>query len=219
GLFVWRAGAAVPASINNLRQLSRESHELRVLVEHLKLEQLTLEELKKENQRLRESLSFINKNPYDKNLKAARVVGRSPSPWFSILEVDQGSLAGVVTGLAVVEPAGVVGRVVEVSKLSAKVMIILDPASSVAAENQRSRDYGIVTGRSSNTLFMKYVSAGSDIKPGDQIVSSRISGVFPAGVPIGRVTIASKKEHDLFYQIEVKTAVDFSKLEEVYIIF
>ena len=112
---------------------------------------------------------------------------------------------------------GLVGRIVEVSAFSSKAMLITDPGSSVAAEVSRSRDYGIVQGGVGNKLIMKYVAAGGEVRAGDRIVTSQISTVYPPGIPVGEVIKASKKEQDLFYHIEIRPAVDFSKIEEVYI--
>ena len=66
---------------------------------------------------------------------------------------------------------------------------------------------------------MKHVDARGDVRVGDIIVTSNISTIFPPGLPIGEVTRASRKEHDLFYHIEIKPAADFSKIEEIFLIF
>jgi rod shape-determining protein MreC len=114
---------------------------------------------------------------------------------------------------------GLVGRVIEVSRHSSKVMLITDAESSVAAVDSRSRDFGVVKGVPAGRLSMKHVDARGDVKVGDIIVTSNISTVFPPGLPIGEVTRASRKEHDLFYHIEIEPAVDFSKIEEVFLVF
>ena len=97
--------------------------------------------------------------------------------------------------------------------------MIIDGESSVAAASSRSRDYGVVAGSPSGRLSMKYVSAVGDVQQGDVIVTSTISSVFPQGIPIGEVVLASKREHDLFYHVEVKPAVDFSRLEKVFVVY
>ena len=98
-------------------------------------------------------------------------------------------------------------------------MLITDALSSVAAVNGRSRDFGVVKGGSPNKIFMKHVDAGGDVRVGDIIVTGNISTIFPPDIPIGEVSRASKKEHDLFYHIEIKPSVDFGKIEEIFIIF
>jgi rod shape-determining protein MreC len=89
----------------------------------------------------------------------------------------------------------------------------------VAAVDRRSRDLGEIEGYSPRILVMKYVGSGGDVQPGDKIVTSSVSEIFPPGVPVGTVTRAEKKEHDLFYRIEVEPAAKFSKLEELFFVF
>ncbi|MFC1570933.1 rod shape-determining protein MreC [Candidatus Margulisiibacteriota bacterium] len=215
---VWQGITGIPASINGLRRLSQENSELKVELKDIKPKLLVLAGLEKENNRLRRVLGFKQYNWYGRRLLAARVVGKAPSPWFSILTINKGSRAGVQIDLPVVDKDGLVGRVVEVTAFSAKVLLILDAESSVAAVNAVSRDFGVAAGSTSNKLSLKYVSAGAQIEPGDKIITSQLSTIFPAGIPIGTVARARKGEHDLFYHIELKPAVDFSKLEEVFLV-
>ena len=97
-------------------------------------------------------------------------------------------------------------------------MILTDPESLVAALDARSRDAGIIVGSGSGRLFMRYVSIGADIAIGDPIVTAALSTVFPAGLPVGQVARAERKGQELFYQIEVEPAVNFSRLEEVFVV-
>lgn len=215
---LWKGVLNVPASLSSFRKVSKQNAELKEELKNLQPKLAVLDGLIKENNRLREALFFKERNPYRFRLLAAQVVGKSPDPWFSILEVSQGSRAGIRIDMPVMVKEGLVGRVVEVSKFSSKIMLITDAESSIAAVDARSRDFGLVKGGSVDKLFMKYVDAGGDIGMGDSIVTSHISTVFPPGIPIGEVSQATKKEHDLFYHIEIKPAVDFSKIEEVFII-
>lgn len=216
---LWRGVVNMPASFAAYRKISNQNAELKGKLKNLQPKLSLLKELLRENTRLRAALFYKQKNPYRFRLLHAQVIGKSPNPWFSILEINHGSQGGVRRDMSVMVKDGLVGRIVEVSKFSSKVMPITDAQSSVAAVDGRSRDFGVVKGGYSNKLFMKHVDAGGDIKVGDVIVTSNISTIFPPGIPIGKVSQASKKEHDLFYHIEIKPAVDFRKIEEVFIIF
>lgn len=216
-VLLWKGVTLLPSFFVNLRHLSKDNAEMRERIKFLSAQQLLLEELKGENGRLRNILSFSQKKQ-EIALLAAQVIGRSPSPWFSIIEINKGARSGIKIDMPVVAKEGVVGRVVELSLFSSKAMLLYDAESSVAAVDSRSRDFGVVEGRFPDKLFMKYVSAGGDIKIGDTIKTSPVSTVFPSGLLIGTVSQADKREHDLFYYIEIKPAVDFSKLEEVFVI-
>ncbi len=215
---LWNGIAGVPSKILNLRSLSKQNAELKKEVKNLRAKLMLLEEQTKENRRLRNVLGFKQRSHYKFNILAARVIGKGPTPWFSILQINQGSKAGVRKGMPVIVEQGLVGQVIEASILSSKVLLITDAESSVAASDARSRDFGVVKGTSGNKLFMKYVSAGGDILVGDEIITSRISSIFPPGIPVGKVIQAAKREHDLFYHIEIKPAVDLSKIEEVFVL-
>ncbi len=216
---LWKGAVNIPASLTGYRKIAKQNTELKEKLRNLQSRLSLLEELLRENTRLRTALFYQQRNPYRFRLLPAQVIGRSPDPWFSILEINQGSRAGMRRDMPVMVKEGLVGRIVEVSKYSSKVMLITDAQSSVAAVDGRSRDFGVVKGGSSNKLSMKHVDAGGDIKVGDVIVTGNISTIFPPGIPIGKVSQASKKEHDLFYHIEIKPAVDFRKIEEIFIIF
>lgn len=215
---VWKGVAGFPGAVGNLRNLSKENAQLKNELKNIKPQLIALKGIEIENERLRSVLRFKQNSRYGFRLLSAQVIGRSPTPWFSILEINQGKQAGVKVDKPVIVKEGVVGRVIEVSKYTSKVMLLTDAGSTLAAADARSRDYGLVEGSMGGRLSMKYVSAGGDISAGDQIITSQISLIFPANLPIGTVTKASKGERDLFYHIEVKPTVDFSKLEEVFII-
>lgn len=215
---IWKGITGTPGAITNLHSLSQRNSELADEVNLLQTKLISMEELIKENERLRKSLGFKHISQYRYRLLPAQIIGKSPVPWFTILISNKGSRAGVKLDDAVMVKEGLVGRVVEVSSFSSKIMLITDVESSVAAADKRSRDFGVVVGASRNRLAMRYVSAGKDVKIGDEIVTSYISTVFPQGIPIGHILRASKGEHDLFYHIDINPAVDFSKLEAVFII-
>lgn len=218
-LSVWKGVTGVPSAITSQRSLLKENAALKDELDELRPRLLVTDELVRENQRLRGALSFMGGNPYRFRMLAAQVIGRSPDPYFSVLQIGQGSRAGVRKDMPVIVADGLVGRVVEVSRYSAKVMLITDAESSVAAVDARSRDFGVVDGISPLRLYMRHVDAGGDVANGDVVVTSNISTIFPPGIPIGIVSRASKKEHDLFYHIEIKPSVDFSRIEEVFVVF
>lgn len=210
---VWKTAVGFPSAVASLRNLARNNAEMKEKLKAATARLNLYEELRQENERLREALGFRGRNRYGFKLISAKVLGRAASSWDFIVEVDRGASSGVRKDMPVVVKNGLVGSVLEVTPFVSKVLLISDPACAVAAVDQRSRDFGVVEG-----LSMKYVAGDADIKPGDAIVTSSISSLFPAGIPIGTVISARKKEADLFYSISVKPAVDFSKIEEVFVI-
>ena len=170
-------------------------------------------ELEFENKRLRKFINF--QNSIKNTLVVAEVIARDPSPWFGTIMINKGSNKGLVKGLPVLVPQGIVGRLISVAKNSSKVLLIIDRNSAVDALIQNSRTRGIVKGNNTKNCFLKYAFQKDEIKVGQVIISSGLDQVFPKGLRIGTVLKVRKKSSLLFQEIFIKTCVDFTKLEEV----
>lgn len=151
-------------------------------------------------------------------LIAAQVVGKDPSPWFQSMMVDKGKSDGVVKGLPVLNPEGIVGLVIETTNHYSKVMLITDPNSAVDAIVQKSRARGIIKGGTVGYCVFNYVLRKHDVETGDTVVTSGMDGVFPKGLPVGKVAEIVKYEAGIFQDMRVTPFVDFERLEEVFII-
>ena len=215
----WKGLSGLPGGVINLINLSQENASLKQKIVICETRTRQLEELTSENSRLRAALGYQAAGRFGRRLLPAGVLGRAPSTWSSLIVIDRGTSSGIKENMTVMAVEGLVGRVVEADSFSAKIMLITDVDSDVAAVSQRSRDLGMVEGFSPLKLAMRYVSAAGDVQIGDVIVTAVSSSLFPPGIPVGKVSKAEKKEHDLFYQIEIEPAVPFSRLEEVYLVF
>jgi len=149
---------------------------------------------------------------------AARVITRDPSRWFTTLTVDRGGRDGVTRNSPVVTPDGVVGRVIEVTPTASRVLLIADSRSALGVLIQSSRDAGVVEGRGSGTLHLKYLSRAAVVKRGDMVVTSGLGGVFPRGLVVGRITSVTREEGALLQEAEVEPAAALGRLEEVLIL-
>ena len=149
---------------------------------------------------------------------AARVVGKDATNWFKTILIDRGTQAGLRRNLPVVAPDGLVGRVVEVTPSTAKVQLITDPVSASGALMQRTRVTGIVTGNLGTGLRVRYLPLLADVVVGDEVVTSGMGGVFPKGIPVGRVTAVERKSGALFQEAALQPKVDLGRLEEVLIV-
>ena len=147
----------------------------------------------------------------------AEIIGSSASPDFRTLTADKGTRDGVRPDMAVIAPAGVVGRVVVPSARSAKVQLLIDRNAAAAVIVERSRAQGVVVGGDNDRLQMQYVSEASDVAVGDLVVTSGIDTIYPKGLVVGKVETV-EKNGPAFKRIVVKPAVDFSQIEEVLIV-
>jgi rod shape-determining protein MreC len=153
------------------------------------------------------------------NLKtvAAEIIGAAATPDFRTLTIDKGTRDGVRADMAVIAPAGIVGRLVVPSLRSAKVQLLVDRNAAAGAIVERTRAQGVVVGGGDDRLRMEYVSEVFDIVAGDVVVTSGIDGIYPKGFIIGRVE-SVEKSGSAYKRITIKPAVDFSSLEEVLVV-
>jgi rod shape-determining protein MreC len=149
---------------------------------------------------------------------AAEIIAAGATPDFRTLTIDKGTNDGLRKDMAVISPAGVVGRIVVPSARASKVQLLIDGNAAAGALIERSRAQGVVVGGGDDDrLLMEYVSEVSDIVVGDVVVTSGIDGIFPKGFVIGRVD-AVEKAGGAYKRIVVKPAADASSLEEVLVI-
>lgn len=173
-------------------------------------------EIAAENARLKDLLDFKQKSDY--RLVAARVIGTSVDNWTSLLIIDKGAGTGIKRGAVVISYLGLVGRVAQVTGSTAKVLLASDPRFAVSALCQRSRQEGLVTGTLGATLLMKYLPKDADIVPGDTVVTSGLTELFPKGILIGEVTQVGDEFGGLSRYAVIKPAAIFHMLEEVLVI-
>src|SRR5262245_52787869 len=153
------------------------------------------------------------------NLKtlAADVIGAGATTDFKTVTIDRGTADGVRSDMAVMAPAGVVGRVVVPSARAAKVQLLIDRNAAAGVLIERSRSQGVTVGAGDELLRMEYVSEIADVAVGDRVVTSGIDGIYPKGYVVGKVE-AVEKNGNAYKQILVRPAVDFSSVEEVLVV-
>jgi rod shape-determining protein MreC len=175
-----------------------------------------LEEQVLETQRLQGLLAM--RDAWRAEFVAARVVGKDSTNWFKTILIDRGSRAGMRRNLPVAAPEGLVGRIVDVTPSTAKVQLITDPVSVAGALMQRTRVTGIVIGNLGAGLRVRYLPLLADVVVGDEVVTSGMGGIFPKGIPVGRVTAVERTSGALFQEAVLQPKVDLGRLEEVVVL-
>lgn len=188
------------------------------LKQELQTLQIRLQQERAEAQRtdnLRQLLELRERAQLDTT--AAEVIAGPASPEFQTVTIDKGSSDGLATDMAVISPAGVVGRVILPSGRASKVQLLIDSNAAAGALIERTRVQGVVVGAGSGMLKMRYVPGTSDVKTGDLVVTSGIDGIYPKGFVIGTIDHVAGSGGE-YHEIAVRPAVDFSRLEEVLIV-
>ncbi len=168
------------------------------------------------NVRLRKLLEF--KETLPSPTLTAEIIGKDPSLWFRTVIINRGSSDGVEKGMPVVTVEGIVGQILDTSPHYSKVLLANDPNSAIDVLLQKTRVRGIVKGKGANSYQLHYVLKNSDVKKGERVVTSELSGVFPKGLLVGTVSMVQKDRRGMFQQIEVEPSVDFSQLETLLIV-
>ena len=148
---------------------------------------------------------------------AAGVIGASASLDFRGITIDRGSNTGVTANMAVVAPAGLVGRIVTPTAHVSKVQLLIDQNAAAGALVERSRAQGIVVGTNLELLRMDFVPVTADVKTGDAIVTSGVDGIYPKGFIIGKVEQVDNG-NGIYKNIRVRPSVAFDRLEEVLVV-
>jgi rod shape-determining protein MreC len=188
--------------------------ELRAENDRLRREELRLlqwrtvaERLEAENKALRVQLRFAP----DPQLRfvTARVVGDSGGAFVRSVIVTAGARDGAAKGQAAMTADGLAGRVQEVGRTTARILLITDINSRIPVLVERTRDIAMLAGSNGDEPQLLYLLPTASPQPGDRIVTSGHGGVLPAGLPVG---IVSRAEDGL---VRVQPLADLHRLEYV----
>jgi rod shape-determining protein MreC len=199
------------------RRLARELSRLRSV-------ETRLREVQSENERMGKLLELRDRMRGIHRV-AARVIARSVSPYFRVhrVRIDSGSKAGIERGMPVVTGDGVVGRIHRVYGDYADVQLVADPKSSIDIIVQGTRATGFLRGRGESNNYrcrIEHLSLRDAVRDGDVIITSGLGqgNRFPKGLVVGRVSHVLSKQFAVGQEVDVLPAVDFSKVEEVFVL-
>jgi len=201
--------------IKELETLRTENQRQRILTQQA-------QETFLENQRLRAMLGRQPQIPW--KVKSARIIGRDPANWWRMVHIDVGARDGVTNNLPVISAEGyLVGRVGQVGHARSRVELVGDPNCPVSVLIQETREHGVIAPASVNPLDasiveLGYLSRNSILKPDQLVVTSGQGGIFPPGIPVGRVIDHHSVDQGLYTTARVKLAMTISRIEEVWVL-
>lgn len=214
---VHRAAFGLWATYLDWKNVRGENRRLRDENQRLRVEALAVTETAEENRRLRGMLELKTRLPLE--TLTGEIIAREWGGWVRSLTVNRGRSDAVRRLTAVISPEGLVGRVVDVRPGASVVQVLTDPASTVGAHALRTRTPGIVEGEPRGTIRFKYMARdGVGLEVGDIVVTSGQGGLFPRGLPIGRVRAIDDRGAALFSFATLAPAVDFARIDEVLLI-
>lgn len=210
-----RGAVALWSRYLDWKAIRADNARLTAEVETLRLRQLRLEEVEDENARLRRLLDLQTWLPLEG--VAAEVVAREWDGFTRSLTVNRGRTDGVTRLAPVIVAQGVVGRIAEARRGSSVVQLLTDPGSMIGAVVLRTRTVGLVEGRADGGLRLRLPARQEHVAPGDLVVTSGLGGVFPKGLPLGRVSQIGPVR-GLFRFADLTPSVDLGRVEGVLIL-
>lgn len=178
----------------------------------------------RENEQLREMVGLPRREGFPDGTRpvTARVIARSPTVWYSTVQIDKGSSDGLRVDQPVVTGDGLVGKISSVSDGNAQVTLITDASSAVSAQVMPDGANGIVKPAvgNFNDLQLDFVQKGREIRKGQTVVTSgfrsrRLESLFPRGIPIGRVRRVDPDERELYQRVHIEPFADLRRMDFV----
>jgi rod shape-determining protein MreC len=180
----------------------------------------------RDDAQLRKVLSIDQSGDFPQTKRVtARVIAKSPTAWYSTVEINEGRSAGIHVDDPVITGDGLVGKVTEASGGTAVVTLLTDSSMSVSAIIVPDGTNGQVQPSVGDPTDMqlKFIQKGHPVKKGATVVTSgfasgRLDSIYPRGIPIGRVTKVSSDELALYRQVKIQPFADFRRMDWVQVL-
>lgn len=216
----------VPSRVNDWRKdtfvsqadLKAENEALKteLLIHQRKLQQLA--SLAAENVRLRQLLNASQM--LQDTVLIAELIGVSPNPLSHKVIINRGTNDGAFKGQPVLDAFGLMGQVIEVSENSSTVLLISDSTHAIPVQVSRNGVRAIAEGTGDlNSLSLRHVSANTDIRAGDLLVSSGLGDRFPVGYPVAEVLQVVRDPGKAFLTVIAKPMARLDRSRHLLLVF
>lgn len=194
----------------------KENSVLKKQISRLESDLTSMEEMRKENLRLKRLLSYSDEMSHQRVM--AQVVGWDSANEFKVIRLNKGKNQGIKVMAPVITDHGLVGYVYRVTDNYADVLTILDQNNRVDVMVERTRTHGIVEGVFNFKCALKYIMKNEPVEVGDKLITAGVGGIYPKGIKVGMITDITKENFGMTLSVEVIPSVDFDKLEEVLVL-
>ncbi|APX73063.1 rod shape-determining protein MreC [Companilactobacillus allii] len=227
GVFAYPTNAVKSASseFSDLYNTYTENKHLKSRIDELSQNQVKLKVVQEENKKLKQELK-LNSTLTDYSTINASVLSRSPSSWQSYLTINRGSSSGLKKNMPVMSGKGLIGRIIEVDKISSKVELIStnnelnDKFASEILDDNNNAVTGVVSRYDSDSgkLVMENVNNTKNIKKGQRVMTSGLGGVTPRGLYIGKVYGIKKDNYGMTNSVYITPAAELRNFTVVTVI-
>ena len=158
------------------------------------------------------------KYKYNYDILPARIVLKDNMDWSKTIVINRGSRDGLMINMAVISGAGLVGKIIRTGYAYSRVLLLIDSNFKVGARLRNSRFAGLLEGQGMNQLVLNYLPREATFNEGEEVVTSGLGGIFPAGYLIGIIKKTHYEEYGFYKYVTVKPSVDFNTLESVAVV-
>ncbi len=203
------------SDLGSIGRLSRENQSLTEKNNLLEAQIVELEEYKHENEILRKELDFIDSKK-EKDMIGAKIISREVSPFLQTILIDKGQKDGIKVGSVLMSQGHLVGIVSQIFDDYSQAELITSTQTIVPVILQDSRATGLMKSQLDG-LYIEDIPIDQDVKKGEAVLTSNLSENIPQDIPIGTVDEVTKYESQIFQTIKIKSPIEFSKLEFVFV--
>ncbi|QGG47261.1 rod shape-determining protein MreC [Heliorestis convoluta] len=218
--YVTQSLGGVGQAVVNYKQIKDENEILHSEKGELQRQINLLKQYQLENIRLKELLAYKEEKEQNYDLVLARVIARDPSTWFNTLTLNRGSQDGIQRNMVIINNDGLIGHVISVTPYSSQVLLIVDREGPVPGLIKMTREPGIVEAKADGSGLLQMINLRRDgpIQEGQLVLTSGLGAIYPKGLKVGYVLDIESEPNGLTKRATIRPAVDFQRLEEVFII-
>ncbi|AGK55079.1 rod shape-determining protein MreC [Bacillus sp. 1NLA3E] len=210
-------------NLNDLQNTYNENKELKKRVDKIASLEAEVQLLEKENKKLNDVLGK-KETLRDYDPTQATVIARNPDRWNEQVIINKGSVNGIEKKMAVVTASGLIGKVNSVNKFTSTVQLLSanDSKNRISAVilGGEQEVHGLIMGydEKKKLLLLKQIPADAKVAKKQNVVTSGLGGIFPEGLPIGKVVKVVPDEYGLTQTAYIKPGADFYDIENVMVI-
>jgi rod shape-determining protein MreC len=214
----FRASRWMNESVADREQLRTENTRLGVALREAQVSLQKFEALTQENQRLRELGDAAD--DFSSKRLVAQIMRVDLDPLRHRVLLNKGQREGVFKGQSILDAHGVFGQITQVGRYTSEAILISDPEHAIPVRVNRNGLRTIAEGTGNlNKLNLPFLTGEADVKVGDLLIASGLGGVFPAGYPVGTITLVERSPAETFAKVEAKPIAKLDSDYEVVLIW